>query len=296
MTIQQLHYFLTLCQELNYSHAAARLYLSRQALRQSIQALEQELCSPLFANDHNHLSLTQKGQQLRDLAAPVVEQFDQMCQKARRHLVTHPVIRLGISQALVPDYLPSLGDYLDQFRQAYPGIPLETIIEPNDQTVHQLLAGQRDAVLVMDLGRAPSHTLRRPLTVHAFALMVGHNSPYWNRASLCPRELEGAQMLTPGLDEWITRPMQDLFAADGVSITLQLAVSFYQAIYAMQEYGAVGFTRLEQSHITDTDNVREVKLEGMPSLYASFLTREAPPDPCLDLLYHILLDQRNQNL
>ena len=109
MTIQQLHYFLTLCQELNYSHAAARLYLSRQALRQSIQALEQELCSPLFANDHNHLSLTQKGQQLRDLAAPVVEQFDQMCQKARRHLVTHPVIRLGISQALVPDYLPSLG-------------------------------------------------------------------------------------------------------------------------------------------------------------------------------------------
>ena len=69
MTIQQLRYFLALCQDLNYSHTAARLYLSRQALRQSISALEQELCGALFANDRNHLSLTEKGESLRNLAA-----------------------------------------------------------------------------------------------------------------------------------------------------------------------------------------------------------------------------------
>lgn len=36
MDIRQLHYFLVLCEEMNYTRAAQRLFLSRQALRQSI--------------------------------------------------------------------------------------------------------------------------------------------------------------------------------------------------------------------------------------------------------------------
>ena len=43
MDIRQLHYFLVLCEEMNYTRAAQRLFLSRQALRQSISALEAEL-------------------------------------------------------------------------------------------------------------------------------------------------------------------------------------------------------------------------------------------------------------
>ena len=42
MDIRQLHYFLVLCDEMNYSRAAQRLFLSRQALRQSISALDGE--------------------------------------------------------------------------------------------------------------------------------------------------------------------------------------------------------------------------------------------------------------
>ena len=38
MTIQQLRYFLALCEDLNYTHTAGRMYLSRQALRLSIAA------------------------------------------------------------------------------------------------------------------------------------------------------------------------------------------------------------------------------------------------------------------
>ena len=40
MDIRQLHYFLVLCEEMNYTRAAQRLFLSRQALRQCITALE----------------------------------------------------------------------------------------------------------------------------------------------------------------------------------------------------------------------------------------------------------------
>ena len=33
MDIRQLHYFLVLCEEMNYTRAAQRLFLSRQAVR-----------------------------------------------------------------------------------------------------------------------------------------------------------------------------------------------------------------------------------------------------------------------
>ena len=61
MDIRQLHYFLVLCDEMNYSRAAQRLFLSRQALRQSISALEAELCGPLFLSAHHKLTLTDRG-------------------------------------------------------------------------------------------------------------------------------------------------------------------------------------------------------------------------------------------
>lgn len=78
MDIRQLNYFLTLCEELNYTRAAQRLLLSRQALRQSVAALESELCGPLFASAHHKLSLTDRGRSLQRHAAPVVQQFQQM--------------------------------------------------------------------------------------------------------------------------------------------------------------------------------------------------------------------------
>ena len=69
MDIRQLHYFLVLCEEMNYTRAAQRLFLSRQALRQSISALEAELCGPLFLSAHHRLSLTDRGVSLQRHAA-----------------------------------------------------------------------------------------------------------------------------------------------------------------------------------------------------------------------------------
>lgn len=99
MTIQQLRYFLALCEDLNYTHTAGRMYLSRQALRLSIAALEEELCGKLFVNTRNHLALTEKGERFRAQAAPVVQQFDALCQQAYQEIQSAP-LRLGISVAL----------------------------------------------------------------------------------------------------------------------------------------------------------------------------------------------------
>ena len=124
MDIRQLHYFLVLCEEMNYTRAAQRLFLSRQALRQSISALEAELCGPLFLSAHHRLSLTDRGVSLQRHAAPVVEQFQQMQAALHAEIQSAQPVRIGISVSLVPDYLPGLETQLDKFRQQYPHIEM----------------------------------------------------------------------------------------------------------------------------------------------------------------------------
>ena len=97
MDIRQLHYFLVLCEEMNYTRAAQRLFLSRQALRQSISALEAELCGPLFLSAHHKLTLTDRGMSLQRHATPVVEQFQQMQAALRAEIQSAQPVHIGIS-------------------------------------------------------------------------------------------------------------------------------------------------------------------------------------------------------
>ena len=105
MDIRQLHYFLVLCEEMNYTRAAQRLFLSRQALRQSISALEAELCGPLFLSAHHKLSLTDRGVSLQRHAAPVVEQFQQMQAALHAEIQSAQPVRIG--PALRPSWTSS---------------------------------------------------------------------------------------------------------------------------------------------------------------------------------------------
>lgn len=296
MTIQQLQYFLTVCEELNYSRAAERLYLSRQALRQSISALEKELCGPLFANTRNHLSLTEKGQRLRDQAAPVVEQFGQMCRAVYAEIAPAAPIRLGISVALVPDYLPSLYEYLELFRHIYPGIALEPVMLANDLVADRLEQGTLEAGLVLDLGTAADGLTRTGLTSHPAAVLVSRDCPFWEARSVPLSALAGQRLLVPGLRPDALAPLWAGFRAAGCAPDVSVGEQFYQANYQVQEMGYICINRDEPYPRRTTDLVRDIRLEGVPPICAAFLQPAGSTTPCAELLRDFLRQRLQQRL
>ena len=287
MTIQQLHYFLVLCEELNYTHAAERLYLSRQALRLSITALEQELCGALFTNVRNHLALTEKGERFRAQAIPVVEQFDALCAQAYQDIQSPP-LRLGISVALVPNYLPTLGDGLAQFQQKYPGVPLEVVSLPNDAVPAQLQDGTLDAGLVMDLGGCAPGLARTALTRHTAALLVPRCSPFWGRKHIAPAELDGQLLLVPGFAPDALRPLWQALAQADAHPALEIGEQFYQVLYRTQERNGLALDRLEITSGHSMEGVQDVALDGIPPICTGFLCPEQAKHPCADLLCSFL--------
>ena len=123
MELRHLRYFVAVAEELNFSRAAGRMYLSQPALSQQIRKLERELGVALFDRTKNHLALTEAGMVLLEGARKVLVMVEQTAREVRevggaevRHL------RVGF-----PEYAnhTPVADALQTFRRRYPYVELE---------------------------------------------------------------------------------------------------------------------------------------------------------------------------
>ncbi len=112
-----------MAEELNFSRAAGRMYLSQPALSQQIRKLEQELGVFLFYRTKNHVELTEAGRILLEGARRILVLVEQTAREARevggaegRHL------KVGF-----PEYAnhTPVADALQTFRRRYPYVELE---------------------------------------------------------------------------------------------------------------------------------------------------------------------------
>jgi len=290
MDIRQLHYFLVLCDEMNYSRAAQRLFLSRQALRQSISALEAELCGPLFISAHHKLALTDRGMSLQRHAAPVVEQFQQMQAALRAEIQSAQPVRIGISVSLVPDYLPGLETQLDKFRQQYPHVEMRFRMMDNDAVADEVEHGELDAGLVIDLGCAAPVLARTTLRADPACLLVPRGHPFWDKESIPLAELRGQRVLLPSLRQDLFSPLWSACARAGFAPNAEIGPSFYQAYYLVQEQLCTCLTRYEPGARRELDRVRDVLLEDLPPLCVSLVQRRDYSSAYIDLLRSYLME------
>ena len=290
MDIRQLHYFLVLCEEMNYTRASQRLFLSRQALRQSITALEAELCGPLFVSAHHKLSLTERGLSLQRHAAPVVEQFQQMQAALHAEIQSAQPVRIGISVSLVPDYLPGLETQLDKFRQQYPHVEMRFRMMDNDAVADDVEQGELDAGLVIDLGCAAPVLARTTLRADPACLLVPRGHAFWDKESIPLTELRGQRVLLPSLRQDLFSPLWSACARAGFAPNAEIGPSFYQAYYLVQEQLCTCLTRYEPGARRELDRVRDVLLEDLPPLCVSLVQRRDHSSAYIDLLRSYLME------
>ncbi|MFF4704629.1 LysR family transcriptional regulator [Streptomyces sp. NPDC001288] len=99
--------FLTVAQELNFTRAAARLFLSQQAVSSRIRALEADLKIQLFERTTRSVELTPAGVVFRDRMGPVLAAFDHAYSAAREADASgQGMIRIGHTPSAVYRLLP----------------------------------------------------------------------------------------------------------------------------------------------------------------------------------------------
>lgn len=146
LSLKQLHYFVALADELHFTKAAARCFVTQSTLSGGIRELEQQLDITLFERDKKHVMLTPAGQALGPLAHQLLSAAGDFLQLGSE--LAQPLsgtLMLGAIPTIAPFWLPKL---MREARQALPDL---RILLQEGQT-HELLeaieTGRIDAALI----------------------------------------------------------------------------------------------------------------------------------------------------
>ena len=120
MEVRQLKYFLGVANELHFSKAAEKLFIAQPALSRQIQALEESLSVLLFERDKRNVKLTPAGRYLREEAAQVISQLENIGKRTQLiHSGEEGEVRIGHPGSAIYSVIPPL---LSKLRNDFPRI------------------------------------------------------------------------------------------------------------------------------------------------------------------------------
>jgi DNA-binding transcriptional LysR family regulator len=123
MELRQLHYFVTLAEELHFGRAAAREHIVQSALSQQLQRLERELGVLLLDRTTHHVELTPAGSAFLIEARQILAHLERAAAAAQRAASSAPVLRVGVVDASY-DSMPQI---LRQVQQRYPELEIHQV-------------------------------------------------------------------------------------------------------------------------------------------------------------------------
>jgi DNA-binding transcriptional LysR family regulator len=154
---RQLRYFLAVGEELSFSRAAERCFISQSAISHQVTNLEKELGTPLFERSTRMVRLTPAGARLVPIAQQVLA-LETQAHAVAREPQNH--VRLAASLSLAPGSL----DAVAAAQEKDPGLEIEFVVKAFVDRIEAVLGADADVGLIR--GTADRPGLR--------ALPVGH--------------------------------------------------------------------------------------------------------------------------
>lgn len=139
ITLKQMRYFLTLCEQLNVTAAARKLHVVQPALSNQLRKLETVAGRKLFRRHRTGLEPMPGTQRLAELLAPAVEQSDHISFQAAHYAVKrHQRLAIGFIPMINHDgpLVRAITAALEEWGRAYPNVRLQ-IQEAPTQTLHR---------------------------------------------------------------------------------------------------------------------------------------------------------------
>lgn len=160
--------FLFLAEELNFSRAAEKLFITQQALSKQIAALEQDIGGKLFLRNQNALQLTPLGEELSSFFS----QSEQRYQEIRRKHLKLDDHKLRICYFEDMDIAQPLHYAFTQLKEHYPAITYELICLKTFRDINTAMSRYEIDVAITPDSSSFSDSAYRKLTLHKSTLFA----------------------------------------------------------------------------------------------------------------------------
>jgi DNA-binding transcriptional LysR family regulator len=192
LEIRALRYFVVAAEELNFTRAAARLYVAQQALSREIQRLEARLGTKLFLRTTRRVSLTLDGERLLVRARDLIARHDAVWAELHGP-VAHPTVVDLMSEGRLTGTR-----ILDTARERHPTIEFRGRYSGGTgAALDRLVTGRLDVVL----GRVgwrdgpPMPTIDQVLIrLEPLALLLPAGHPLAQQEAVPVRNLDGLEI------------------------------------------------------------------------------------------------------
>jgi DNA-binding transcriptional LysR family regulator len=145
MELHQIRYFLSLCDELNFTRAAEHCGVAQSSLTRAIKALEQELGGALFHRERANTHLSKLGQKVKPFLAQAYSHVEGARKQAQDFVRAQTAtLRLGLMNTVAPVRLYEL---VAALRARHPGIALQILDAAAPTLQERLLAGELDVAI-----------------------------------------------------------------------------------------------------------------------------------------------------
>ncbi|QDR83485.1 LysR family transcriptional regulator [Sporomusa termitida] len=252
MDIRLMKEFICLAEQLNFSKAASRLYVSQSVLSRHIANLEKILGVQLFIRDTQSVQLTAAGEFVRDEFAAVVAKYDEAIRKINQMLSgIVGELRVGFLERAVKIFLP---DLITQFRSMYPNVSLQ-LDQYNMGALAQALKREEIDIAFSLLFDQPekgysSKTLYRD----SLAIVLPKNHPFAGKKVISLADLAHEPFIFAGKGEspGMFKRVIELCMANGFSPNIIKQYSFPENALLMVKTG-LGIAILSR-HMESTDS------------------------------------------
>lgn len=115
MTLQQIHYFCAVCEEMHYTKAANRIHVSQPSLSYAVRELERELGVTLFKKSAKKIELTEYGEIFYQHARKILQDLDAAVKAIEtKKEENQKQVNIGYLFSISADFLaPMIGKYFD---------------------------------------------------------------------------------------------------------------------------------------------------------------------------------------
>lgn len=265
MRIEQLWHFVVLSEELNYSNAAERLYISQPSLSKSIRSMEQELDVQLFNRGTRRVTMTEAGQILLEYARNICKDYNEAQKQIHAKMATNIVVEV---MPLTFQY--EIADMLAEFTRRNPDIRMRIIERENRETISRLKHNEIDLAIMRYEGKDDNLRII-PVLSNKMILAVSKEHPLATKERVSLREMQDETFLTFNKASEMYQKSKELLKANGVATALrgsELRVNTMRAF--IERHHAVAL--LTDNMIDDNDpNIRKLPIIGDTSLSISMV-------------------------
>lgn len=244
ITLAQLEALVWIARLGSVSAAAIQLNLTQSSISLRLKELNRAMGRPMFKRHGRRLMLTADGQGVLDHATEIIEHVEMLYDRSRPERITG-LVRLGVVEALSVAALPGI---IDTLAQRYPGLRVEMTIGTSIDLERQVLGGQLDVILGINLHDDP----RLRLTELGVQEAAWYAPPGTRLPELvAPHDLAGYTVLSnPGPSSMYQQTMT-WFRCEGLT-PRQISVSFSIIIIAHLVAAGTGIAVLPVKMIDTT--------------------------------------------